>query len=83
MTRGWPYTRRTIKAYDSAGKVIEVYVGIAHDAAGDLQVALAIGDVRDSEHSGPTAMLGSINGAELIGALGVTYADFIKRGGDR
>lgn len=81
MTRGWPYSRRPIKAFDSAGKPIEVYVGIAHDAAGDIQLTLAVGDVRDNERSGPTAMLGTINGAELIGALGVTYADFIKRGG--
>lgn len=81
VTRGWPYERRPIKAHDSAGKPIEVYVGLAHDAGGDLQLTLAVGDVRDDERSGPTAMLGSINGAELLGALGVTYADFIKRGG--
>jgi len=81
MTRGWPYTRKAIRAYDSAGKPIDLYVGLAHDAEGMLQMTVAAGDVRNSEHSGPTVMLGSINGAELLGAIGATYADFIKRGG--
>lgn len=81
MTRGWPYERRPITACDSAGRPIKVYVGLAHDAEGTLQMSVAAGDVRDPENSGPTVMLGSINGAELIGALGATYADYIKRGG--
>lgn len=80
MTRGWPYQRKAIEASDSAGMPIKLYVGLAPDAEGVLQIALGAGDVRNPE-SGPTVMLGSINGAELIGALGVTYADFIKRGG--
>lgn len=80
MTRGWPYERKAIKAFDSAGRPINLYVGLAHDPEGVLQMSLAAGDVRDPD-SGPTVQLGAINGAELLGALGVTYADFIKRGG--
>lgn len=80
MTRGWPYQRKAIEASDSAGKPIKLYVGLAHDAEGTLKMTLAAGDVRNPD-SGPTVALGSINGAELLGALGVTYADFIKRGG--
>lgn len=80
MTRGWPYQRRAIQAHDSAGRPIKLYLGMVHDAEGVLQISLAAGDVRDPE-SGPTVMLGSINGAEFIGAFGITYADFIKRGG--
>lgn len=81
MTRGWPYQRKAIKAFDANGMPILIYVGLAHDAEGKPKMALAIGDVRDAERSGPTALLDSVEGAELIGALGVTYADFIKRGG--
>jgi len=81
MTRGWPYARRPIRACDSAGMPIDLYVGLAHDAEGTLQMTVAAGDVRDVENSGPTVMFGSINGAELLAALGATYADYMKRGG--
>ena len=83
MTRGWPYERKPIKAFDSAGKQIEVSVGLTRDAEGHLRMALAVGDVRDPEHSGPTAMLGFDDGTgpELIKLLRLTLADLIKHGG--
>jgi len=81
MTRGWPYQRKAITAYDSSGREIPIYVGLAHDAEGKPRMALAIGNVTEPERSGPTAMLDSVEGAELIGAFGATYADYVKRGG--
>jgi len=79
--RGW-LLERTVRAVDTAGRPLDVTVGVAKDHRGLLRLAVGIGNANDPE-SGPTALFGFDDGTgpSFIGLCRQMLADMIKRGG--